>query len=70
MLDGLHYGASSITAVEINPIIVGLTSRRMNDYWGGLFHQPETQLITEEGRSYVRRSHDRYDAIVSSAYDQ
>jgi hypothetical protein len=65
VLDGLHYGASSITAVEINPIIVDLTSRRMNDYWGGLFHQPEAQLITEEGRSYVRRSHDRYDAIIS-----
>jgi hypothetical protein len=65
VLDGLHYGASSITAVEINPIIVDLTSRRMNDYWGDLFHQPEAQLITEEGRSYVRRSHDRYDAIIS-----
>jgi hypothetical protein len=66
VLDGLHYGARSITAVEINPIIVDLTSKRMNDYWGGLFHQPEIQLITQEGRSYVRRSHERYDAIVSS----
>lgn len=65
VLDGLHYGASSITAVEINPIIADLTSRRMNDYWGGLFHQPRAQLITEEGRSYVRRSHQRYDAIIS-----
>ena len=37
----------------------------MNDYWGGLFYQPEAQLITEEGRSYVRRSHERYDAIIS-----
>ncbi len=66
VLDGLHYGARSITAVEINPIIVDLTSKRMDDYWGGLFHQPEAQLITEEGRSYVRRSHERYDAILSS----
>jgi hypothetical protein len=66
VLDGLHFGARSITAVEINPIIVDLISNRMNDYWGKLFHQPEIHLVTEEGRSFVRRSRDHYDAIISS----
>ncbi|PYS75724.1 MAG: hypothetical protein DMF66_18690, partial [Acidobacteria bacterium] len=65
MLDALHYGARSITAVEINPIINDTVSRRMNDYWGDLFNQPEVRLVTEEGRSYVRRSGEQYDAIVS-----
>src|SRR5262249_37190884 len=65
VLDALHYGAREITAVEINPIINDVVSRRMNDYWGGLFNQPEVRLITEEGRSYVRRSREQYDAIIS-----
>lgn len=65
VLDALHYGARSITAVEINPIINDVVSRGMRDYWGGLFQQPEVRLVTEEGRSYVRRSRERYDAILS-----
>ena len=65
VLDALHFGAREITAVEINPIINDVVSRRMSDYWGGLFNQPEVRLVTEEGRSYVRRSREQYDAIIS-----
>jgi spermidine synthase len=65
VLDGLHFGAGSITAVEINSIINDVVTHRMADFWGGLFSQPEVHLVTDEGRSFVRRSSDRYDAIIS-----
>jgi predicted membrane-bound spermidine synthase len=65
VLDALHYGAREITAVEINPIVNDVVSRRMNEYSGELFNQPEVHLVTEEGRSYVRRSREQYDAIIS-----
>jgi hypothetical protein len=65
VLDALHFGARDITAVEINPIINDVVSGSMSDYWGGLFNQPEVHLVSEEGRSYVRRSHEQYDAIIS-----
>jgi hypothetical protein len=65
VLEGLYFGASSITAVEINPIINDIVTRRMREQWGGLFEQPEVHLVTEDGRSYVRRSKERYDAIIS-----
>jgi hypothetical protein len=65
VLDALHFGARAVTAVEINPIITDVVSHRMNDFWGGLFNQPEVRLATEEGRSFVRRSPERYDAIIS-----
>jgi SAM-dependent methyltransferase len=65
VLDALHFGARDITAVEINPIINEVVSQKMRDYWGNLFNQPEVRLITEEGRSYVRRSEEQYDAIIS-----
>ena len=65
VLEGLRHGASSVTAVEINPIIVNVVTRRMHDYWGDLFTQPGVRLVNDEGRSFVRRSHDTYDAIIS-----
>ncbi len=65
VLDALHFGAREVTAVEVNPIINDVVSRRMGDYWGGLFSQPEVRLVTEEGRSFVRRSAEQYDAIIS-----
>ena len=65
VLEGLKAGASSITAVEINSIINNIVAVRMNDYWGNLYHQPEVHLITDEGRSFVRRSTEKYDAIIS-----
>ena len=37
----------------------------MREQWGGLFEQPEVKLVTEDGRSYVRRSTEKYDAIIS-----
>jgi len=65
VLEGLNFGASSITAVEINPIINRIVTRTLHQYWGGLFDQPEVRLVTEDGRSFVRRSHEKYDAIIS-----
>ena len=65
VLEGLNFGASSITAVEINPVINKIVTQSLRAYWGGLFEQPEVHLVTEDGRSFVRRSHETYDAIIS-----
>jgi len=65
VLEALYFGARSITAVDINPIINDIVARRMRSAWGGLFGQPEVKLVTEEGRSFVRCSEDKYDVIIS-----
>jgi hypothetical protein len=65
VLEGLIFGASSITAVEINPVINKIVTRVLRSSWGGLFEQPEVHLVTEDGRSFVHRSNDTYDAIIS-----
>ena len=59
------FGARSITAVEINPIINDIVTRQMRAHWGGLFEQPGVKLVTEEGRNFVRRSKEKYDVIIS-----
>jgi len=65
VLEALYFGASSITAVEINPTINDIITNRMQEHWGGLFKQPEVRLVTEDGRSFVRRSKESYDAIIA-----
>jgi len=66
VLDGLHRNAKKITCVEINPIINDVVKNKMNDFWGGLFHHPTVELITGEGRSFINRSNEKFDVIVSS----
>ena len=66
VLDGLHRNAKKITCVEINPIITDVAKNKMNDFWGGLFRQPNVELITEEGRSFINRSNQQFDVIISS----
>ena len=65
VLEALYYGASSVTAVEVNPIITDVVTKHLREHWGGLFEQPEVHLVNDEGRSFVRRSHELYDVIIS-----
>jgi len=41
----------------------------MNDYWGNLYHQPEVRLVTDEGRSFVRRFQDEVGHDYFGAHD-
>jgi hypothetical protein len=65
VLEALYYGAQSTTAVEINPVITGIVTNKMRDHWGELFEQPGVQLVTEDGRTFIRQSKEKYDAIIS-----
>jgi hypothetical protein len=65
VLEALKFGASSVTAVEINPIISDIVTNRMREQWGGLFEQPEVRLVTEDARTFVSRSKEKYDVIIS-----
>ena len=63
VLDALHHAVHKVTAVEINPVINDVVLH--NTYWSDLFHQPQVELVTGEGRNYVRSTKDKYDAIIS-----
>ncbi|HUA16668.1 MAG TPA: hypothetical protein VMG31_15345 [Verrucomicrobiae bacterium] len=65
VLAGVASGASSITAIDVNPAVNDIVANLMNDFWGNLYHQPEVHVFTDEGRSFVRRSKEQYDAIIS-----
>lgn len=66
VLAALRFDASRVVAVEINPIINDFVVGPQSGFWGGLFTQPEVHLVTDEARSFIRRSPEVFDAIVSA----
>lgn len=69
VLTALAAGAERVVGVEMNPIIVNWVDKRFDDVAGGLFRQPEVEIVVDEGRSYIRRSRDRFDVISFTLID-
>ena len=66
----LASGSRNITGVEINPIIVdNIMKGRFADASRRLYLRPEVQIHIEDGRSYVRRSQDKYQVIQMTLVD-
>ncbi len=66
----LASGSRDITGVEINPIIANTIMRgdhrRLSN---GLYQRPEVRIFVEDGRGFVRASHERYDVIQATLVD-
>ena len=69
VLAAYKYGAKEIDAAEINPSIVKLVTGYYSSYIGGVFKQKNVNLHLEDGRSFVRRTGKKYDAIVLFGVD-
>ena len=70
VLSALVFGAKRVDGVEINPIIVrDVMLDRFRDYSGGLYADKRVSIHVEDGRSFVRRSAQRYDVIQASLVD-
>lgn len=67
--NAIAFGAGSVTAVEINPIINELVTRRYNDVIGNVFADPRVRLVPDEGRSYINRSKELSDVIQITLID-
>ncbi len=66
----LASGSKDITGVEINPIIANvIMRRRYPDYSNHLYFRPEVKIVVEDGRSFVRRSQDRYTVLQATLVD-
>jgi hypothetical protein len=70
LLSALVFGARHVDGVEINPIIArDVMLGRFRDYSGGVYAHPNVAIHVDDGRSFVRRSADRYDVIQASLVD-
>lgn len=65
------FGMKEITAVEVNPIIARdvMSSEPFKSYSGSVYHQPGVRVVVDEGRSFIRSSHERYEIIQATMVD-
>lgn len=66
VLTALHNNAHSVTAVEVNPIIVSLLKNNYREFSGGIYENEKVEVIVSEGRSFIRGSDDRFDIVELS----
>lgn len=70
LLSALVFGAGRVDGVEINPIIANDVMRgQFEEFSGGIYRHPRVRITVDDGRSFVRRSPDRYDVIQASLVD-
>jgi hypothetical protein len=59
-----------VDAVEINPIIANDVMRdRFLEFSGGIYANPRVRVTVDDGRSFVRRTPEKYDVIQASLVD-
>lgn len=63
-------GSRDISAVEINPIIANTIMRgKMLAETHRIYERPEVRLFVEDGRSFVRRSSEKYQVVQATLVD-
>jgi spermine/spermidine synthase len=70
LASALVFGARHVDGVEINPIIANDVMRnRFLGFSGNIYAHPRIRIAVDDGRSFVRRSTNRYDVIQASLVD-
>ncbi len=65
----VHYRADRVVGVELNPLIVELLTEKYTDFVDNVAYAPNVEIHVGEGRSFVRRSGDKFDIIQMSGVD-
>jgi hypothetical protein len=70
LLTALVFGANRVDGVEVNPIIANdVMLGQFRDYSGSIYDNPHVNVVVDDGRSFIRRSDERYDIIQASLVD-
>jgi spermine/spermidine synthase len=70
LASALVFGAARVDGVEINPIIANEVMRdRFREFSGGIYTNPRVRVTVDDGRSFVRRTPEKYDVIQASLVD-
>jgi len=64
VLTALQNGAASVTVVQNNPTVIRAVRDDFADFNNHLYRDPRVTLITEEPRSFLRRSQKQFDLII------
>ncbi|MCX7022317.1 MAG: hypothetical protein NTW26_08630, partial [bacterium] len=69
ILAAKHFGAESVTAVEINPAMVAVVEDVYGDFSGHPYELPGVRAVVDEARSFIARDEISYDLIIISLID-
>ena len=70
VISALRAGVPRVVGVEVNPIIVeDVMLGAYADYSGNLYRDPRVEIVVDEGRSFIRRSGERYSSIQATLVD-
>jgi len=70
LVGALDWGCAQVVGIEINPIIYNDVMRgRFAEQSQRLYFDPRVTVHCDEGRSFVRRSSERFDVIQASMVD-
>ena len=69
IIASLYFGASKVTAVELNPVTVSLLTDHYAEFTGGIARHPRVTLRNGEGRSFLQQSDEEFDLIWLVAPD-
>lgn len=70
VLRALCNGSQNVSGIEINPTIVNDVMRgKYADYSFHLYDRPQVHIHIQDGRSYIRSSHEKYDVVQMTLVD-
>jgi hypothetical protein len=70
LLTALLFGARQVDGVEVNPIIANdVMLGQFRTFSGSIYQNAQVNVIVDDGRSFIRRSNQRYDVIQASLVD-
>jgi predicted membrane-bound spermidine synthase len=70
VLGAVVSGSPSVTGIEINPLIANTVVReRYADYTHHLYDLPQVHIHVSEGRSWIRSSKEKFDAVQMTLVD-
>jgi spermidine synthase len=69
VLAGLAFGATSVTAAEINAATVRILTRTYRNYFRHWVEDPRVRLVNAEGRHFLTTTAETFDVITLSGVD-
>lgn len=69
LLTGKLFGANEITGVELNATIAHNVAEAFWEYSGRVFELPGVEVVVDNGRTFIKRTDDAYDLIMTSLAD-
>jgi hypothetical protein len=69
LLTALHSGATSVVALESNPLVVEAVREQLRQCDAAPYDDHRVTVVFEEARSYLRRSTEQFDVLLLSLAD-